>query len=204
MVEPAPDTKLAGGAALYYYDREIQANAAKVLPGEYLATSRDIALVTLLGSCVSACLRDPGAGIGGMNHFMLPRSSGGPASESARYGAFAMEVLLNELLKRGASRSRMEAKIFGGGAVLRGFTTGDVGEKNCEFVREYLARERIPIAGEDLLGIHPRKVFFFPQSGRTLVKRLMASRDGEVQQLERLYVKRLEREPAPGGDVELF
>lgn len=202
--EPAPDTQLPGGASLYYFDREVESNAAKILPGEYLATTRDIALVTLLGSCVTACMRDPLAGVGGMNHFMLPQGGSGPASESARYGGYAMEMLLNELLKRGAMRTRIEAKVFGGGAVLRGFTTNNVGEKNARFVREYLGNERIPIVAEDLLDIHPRKVFYFPRSGRTLVKKLPHAHGGEVDQMERLYQKRLEQQPVPGGDVELF
>ena len=188
---------------LYYYDREVQAQAAKILPGEYLATTRDLCLVTLLGSCVAACLRDPLAGVGGMNHFMLPAGDGSVAGESARYGGYAMEMLVNELLKRGAARSRIEAKLFGGGAVLQGMTT-NVGEQNAKFAKEYLAREGIPLLAEDLLGIHPRKVFFFPVSGRALVKQLPHAHDAEVEKLERLYQTKLAQQPVATGEVELF
>jgi chemotaxis protein CheD len=153
---------------------------------------------------VAACLRDPVAGVGGINHFMLPEGGGGVAGESARYGGYAMEMLTNELLKRGAARERLEAKVFGGGNVLRGFTAGTVGERNVQFIREYLARERIPIVAEDLLDVHPRKIVYFPRSGRALVKRLPAAVDAEVQALERLYHRKLQEAPVAAGDVELF
>lgn len=199
---PAP-AETEGGSALYYFDREVRCSAAKLLPGEYLATTRNIVLVTLLGSCVAACLRDPLAGVGGMNHFMLPGGSGGPASESARYGAYAMEVLLNELFKRGAARARIEAKLVGGGAVLRNFSANHVGWRNVEFARKYLASEGIAVAAEDVLGTQPRKVFYFPRTGQILVKHLPPTH-GEVTQLEVLYQSRLQELPVPGGDVELF
>lgn len=193
-----------GSEHLFYYDKEVQSQAAKVLPGEYLVTRRDIALVTLLGSCVAACLRDAEADIGGINHFMLPEGGTGPASESARYGGYAMEMLLNEMLKRGAARGRIEAKVFGGGSVLKGFTTANVGERNAQFVREYLAREGIRIVAEDLLDVHPRKLFYFPKSGRALVKRLPAAYVAEVGQLETLYRRRLKEQPVAEGGIELF
>ena len=107
-----------------------------MLPGEYIVTDRDVMLVTVLGSCVSACIRDPLAQVGGMNHFMLPDlENGGVANESARYGSYAMEMLINELLKRGAARNRLECKVFGGGAVLAGFTVSNVGKRNGQFVQ---------------------------------------------------------------------
>jgi len=157
----APDCIEASQPGLCHFDREIGGVAAKVLPGEYLVTGNDVALVTLLGSCVAACLRDPVAGVGGINHFMLPEGGAGAASDSARYGGYAMEMLTNELLKRGARRERLEAKVFGGGNVLRGFTAGiagTVGERNARFVKDYLAREGIPIVAEDLLDVCPRKL----------------------------------------------
>ena len=198
-----PDQPIADDAAgLYYWDRELGVRAAKVLPGEYFVTGDDIALVTLLGSCVAACIRDPVTGIGGMNHFMLPEGRLGVATESARYGGFAMEVLLNELFKRGAARSRLEAKVFGGGNVLSGFTRRNVGEQNAVFVREYLMREQIPIVAEDLLDVHPRKIYYFPRTGRALVKRLPHAQ--EVRTLERMYEDRLHEQPVDSGDVELF
>jgi chemotaxis protein CheD len=199
-----PEEQAPLGTALYYFDRHVNGTAAKVLPGEYLVTSRDIALVTLLGSCVSACIRDPEQRVGGMNHFMLPDSAAnGPVSESARYGSYAMEKLVNEILKAGGVRRRLEAKVFGGGAVLKGFTQRPVGERNAEFVRGYLRREGIPIVAEDLLDVHPRKVYFFPATGKVLVRSL-AHTPADVLRLDKLYRERLQQGAAVEGSVELF
>ena len=189
---------------LNYYDRDIAAQAVKILPGEFLATSRDIVLQTLLGSCVSACLHDPEAGVGGMNHFMLPEGSIGPVSVPARYGVYAMEVLLNGLLKQGAKRARLQAKLFGGGHVLKAFTSNNVGDQNVRFVRDYLSREGIPVVGEDLLGSQPRKVGFYPKTGRALVKRLPKVQDAEISQMESMYRERLRETPVVDGDIEMF
>ena len=129
-----------------YFDRTFDCDAVKVLPGEYFVTTSDIVLVTVLGSCVTACVRDRDKGLGGMNHFMLPENGGEPSvlSSSARYGAYAMEVLLNHLLKLGARRSSLEAKVFGGGKVLASLTQAQVGEKNSEFVLNYLNTNAYP------------------------------------------------------------
>ena len=193
--------KVADPAA--YYDPRFGAQALKVLPGEYIVTDRDVMLVTVLGSCVSACLRDPLAGVGGMNHFMLPdTSSAGAAGESARYGGYAMEVLINELLKRGATRRNLEAKVFGGGAVLPGFTVNNVGQRNGRFVLDYLKAEGIPVAAQDLLDVYPRRVHYFPLSGRVMVRRLPSANEPEVLVSEGLYRSRLQT-PVE-GTVELF
>ncbi|HEX4871059.1 MAG TPA: chemoreceptor glutamine deamidase CheD [Nevskiaceae bacterium] len=187
-----------------YFDPKFNAQALKVLPGEYLVTEREVMLVTVLGSCVSACMRDPLLGIGGMNHFMLPDTEqGGAASESARYGSYAMEMLINELLKRGAARSRLETKVFGGGAVLPGFTVNNVGERNGKFVLEYLRAEGLGLNGRDLFDIYPRRVHYFPRSGRVMVRRLPSANDTEVLASERLYQSRLRQSPTQGS-VELF
>ncbi|WP_247646357.1 chemoreceptor glutamine deamidase CheD [Deefgea sp. CFH1-16] len=156
-------------APTLYFDKNFDIEAAKILPGEYYVTGRDMLLVTVLGSCVAACIRDPVTGIGGMNHFMLPESAESMATVnglSTRYGTYAMEILINQLLKQGAKKTRLEAKVFGGGNVLRGFTVSNVGLKNSEFVKSFLSLERIPIVAEDLLDIYPRKVYFFAQTGR--------------------------------------
>lgn len=188
----------------HYFDRNFQTEAAKILPGEYYVTGRDMLLVTVLGSCVSACIRDPKSGIGGMNHFMLPEGDpSNPVSESARYGGYAMEVLLNQLIKLGASRSRLEAKVFGGGAVMRGFTMHNVGERNSDFVLEYLEAERIRVVSQDLRDIYPRKVYFFPATGRVLVKKLKQVHNNTILQREAEYGSRL-RTSKMAGDVELF
>ena len=188
----------------HYFDRAFQTEAAKILPGEYYVTGRDMLLVTVLGSCVSACIRDPKAGIGGMNHFMLPEGDPhNPLSESARYGGYAMEVLLNQLIKMGASRTRLEAKVFGGGAVMRGFTMHNVGERNSDFVLEYLDAERIRVVAQDLRDICPRKVYYFPSSGRVLVKKLKQVHNNTIVQREEEYGSRLKKSEV-SGDVELF
>ncbi|MFD0738954.1 chemoreceptor glutamine deamidase CheD [Lysobacter koreensis] len=185
-----------------YYDSALQTEAIRLLPADYVATDRPVALVTLLGSCVAACLYDPLLALGGMNHFMLPGGAGNDAT-SARYGAHAMELLINDLLKRGARRSRLLAKVFGGGNVLSGFHTDPIGNRNARFVREYLAAEGIPVMAQDLGDTQPRKVAFFVQSGRTLVKRLPSTRDEGIVDAERALYGRLTRAPA-SGSVELF
>ncbi|WP_293369666.1 chemoreceptor glutamine deamidase CheD, partial [Nevskia sp.] len=187
-----------------YFDPKFNAHAMKVLPGEYIVTDRDVMLVTVLGSCVSACIRDPLAGVGGMNHFMLPDlENGGAANESARYGSYAMEMLINEILKRGGSRSRLECKVFGGGAVLAGFTVSNVGQRNGKFVLRYLAMEGLSVAAQDLYDTCPRRVHYFPLTGRVLVKRLASANDREVLASESLYRERLAESPT-AGSVELF
>lgn len=189
-----------------YFDKKFGMEAAKILPGEYFATDKDVVLVTVLGSCVAACIRDTRVGVGGMNHFMLPRSERDPASPvsmSARYGTFAMEILINQLIKMGGQRASMEAKVFGGGNVLRGFTTNNIGESNASFVLEYLHNEGIRIAAEDMLGVHPRKIYFFPRTGKVLVKKIRELHNHTIVERESEYNMRL-RNVVVGGDVEMF
>ena len=189
-----------------YFDKQFGMEAAKILPGEYFATDKDVVLVTVLGSCVAACIRDTRVGVGGMNHFMLPRSErdpSSPVSMSARYGTFAMEILINQLIKMGGQRTSMEAKVFGGGNVLRGFTTNNIGESNADFVLEYLRNEGIRIAAEDMLGVHPRKIYFFPRTGKVLVKKIRELHNHTIVERESEYNMRL-RNVVVGGDVEMF
>jgi len=189
-----------------YYDRTFDCDAAKILPGEYYCTFKDMLIVTVLGSCVSACIRDRVSGIGGMNHFMLPDGGDGSnplISASARYGTYAMEVLINELLKSGARRENLEAKVFGGGNVLRGLTALNVGERNAAFVRAYLKAEGIRVLAEDLNDIFPRKVYFFPRSGRVLVKKLRELNNNTLVNREQDYASRLAGKDI-GGEVDLF
>jgi chemotaxis protein CheD len=202
-VEPLAQSALATNL---YFDRQHQSDAAKILPGEYYVTDRQMVLVTVLGSCVSACIRDPGTGIGGLNHFMLPHTGqdvGSPLSTSARYGSYAMELLINQLLKLGARRAHLEAKVFGGGNVLPGLTVTDVGSRNAAFVLDYLGTEGIRVTAKDLVDTCPRKVYFFPHSGRVLVKRLKTLHNRTILDREREYGSRL-RQTQVGGDVELF
>jgi chemotaxis protein CheD len=187
-----------------YYDRNFQADAAKILPGEYFVSDSGVLLVTVLGSCVAACIRDTESGVGGMNHFMLPDDGGrDTVGASARYGTYAMEVLINHLLKMGARRNRLEAKVFGGGAVLASLASSNVGAKNAEFVLEYLKTEKIPVVAQDLLDSYPRKVYYFPATGKVLVKKLHRVHNETLFSRERDYKDRLSVSKVE-GDVELF
>ncbi len=186
-----------------YFDSHFSREAVKILPGEFFVTTRDMLLVTVLGSCVAACIRDPERGIGGMNHFMLPDGGGGATSRSARYGGYAMELLVNELIKSGARRSALEAKVFGGGRVMASLSSANVGERNSEFVLDYLRQEGIPVLAQDLQDMHARKIYFFPRAGRVLVKRLARMNNDTLARREREYRERLARDDA-SGDIELF
>jgi chemotaxis protein CheD len=190
-----------------YYDRTFDCEAAKISPGEYYYTDKNMLIVTVLGSCVSACIRDKITGIGGMNHFMLPDGGGSdkssPVSESMRYGTYAMEVLINQLIRNGAKRENLEAKIFGGGNVLRSFTTNMVGDRNAAFVKKYLKDEGIKVTGEDLMDIYPRKVYFFPKTGKVLVKKLKQLNNYTLVKREEAYSSKLQT-TSVGGDIDLF
>ncbi len=197
---PAPECY----ARNQYFDRVHSIDAAKLLPGEYHVSSRAMLQVTVLGSCVAACIRDIRIGIGGMNHFMLPDVEGADAAYGgARYGSYAMEVLINHLFKLGARRENLEAKVFGGGNVLAGLTQANVGHRNAEFVLRYLNTEGIRIAARDLDDVFARKVYYFPATGRALVKRLNTLRNDTLLLRETDYRKKLVQAPA-GGDIELF
>jgi len=190
-----------------YYDRTFDCEAAKISPGEFYYTDKNMLIVTVLGSCISACIRDNVSGIGGMNHFMLPDSAAAdrdsPVSESMRYGTYAMEVLINQLLRNGARRENLEAKIFGGGNVLKSFTTTNVGERNATFVKKFLKEERIRVTGEDLLDVFPRKVYYFPKTGKVLVKKLKELNNFTLVKREEAYASKLKTNDV-GGDIDLF
>lgn len=192
-----------GEASFYYFDHHFQYGAVKILPGEYYVTTDNMMICTVLGSCIAACLWDRSLNIGGMNHFMLPE--GDSADTSGRYGSFAMEVLINEMFKLGARRENMQAKIFGGGQVMASFTTMNIGERNTEFVTQYLQTERIPIVSEDVLDIYPRKVVYFPTTGKAMVKRLAHAHPEALIERERSTgsADQLAKSSA-GGSVDLF
>jgi chemotaxis protein CheD len=193
-------------ASNVYFDNQLKLEAAKLLPGEYYVTGRDMVLVTVLGSCVSACIRDRVSGIGGMNHFMLPNArpdQDNPVSLSARYGAFAMEVLINSLISLGAQRTLLEAKVFGGGNVLPGMTSMNIGQRNADFALDFLGAERIRVVARDLIDVYPRKVYYFPKTGKVFVKKLRNIHNDTICEREIEYGARLVKEEVV-GDVELF
>jgi len=179
---------------------------AKLLPGDYYVTRDDEVLDTVLGSCVSACIRNPRTKVGGMNHFMLPKPSGSGndtwdtvAGRATRYGSASMEQLINRILGVGGSRSDLEVKIFGGGRVLSGLS--DVGDHNVQFVREFLKQEGLTVSSEDVGDTCPRHVQYFPLTGRVRVRHLSSRQ--EIAREEQQYMRGLEKAPV-AGEIDLF
>ena len=195
-------TRKQGEASFFYLDHHFQYNAVKVLPGEYFVSSDEIVMMTVLGSCISACLWDTRARVGGMNHFMLPE--GGGDDGFGRYGSYAMELLINEMLKCGARRESLQAKIFGGAQVMANFTTMNVGERNTAFVIDYLQTERIPLLSQDVLDIYPRKVCFFPSTGKAMVKRLAHAHPEQIVAADEKGNAATVAKSRAGGSVDLF
>ena len=189
-----------GEASFFFQDHHFKTNAVKILPGEYFVSDEGIVIMTVLGSCIAACIWDSQRRIGGMNHFMLPEGAG----DSGRYGSYAMELLINELMKKGASRLTLEAKIFGGGAVIGGMSSINVGERNTQFVIDYLQTERIPIVSRDVLEIYPRKVCFLPGSGKAMVKRLAPTHNDAFVAQDRIAAQKAAPVSSAGGSVDLF
>ena len=193
-------TRKPGEASFFFYDAHFKNDAVKILPGEYFVHNEDMLIMTTLGSCIAACLYDRNAKVGGMNHFMLPDGAG----DSGRYGSYAMELLINEMMKRGASRMTMEAKVFGGGQVVSGMTTMNVGERNTNFVMDYLKTERIPVVSKDVLDVYPRKVCYLPGSGKAMVKRLAPTNTDALLAQDRAAVQKAVPASTGGGSVDLF
>lgn len=191
--------RVPGEASFFFWDANFKNEAVKVLPGEFFVSDEDMLIVTTLGSCIAACLWDRQRRIGGMNHFMLPEGQG----ESGRYGSYAMELLINELMKRGASRSNLEAKVFGGGAVIASMTSLNVGQRNTQFVIDYLQTERIPVVSKDVLDVCARKVCMLPASGKVLMKRLVPANADALLAQERAAAEKVAPQ-ASGGSVDLF
>jgi chemotaxis protein CheD len=188
-----------------FYDPASASWTIKVLPGRFYITTRaDEVIATVLGSCVAACIRDVETGIGGMNHFMLASDQAGRWGEdlkSPRYGNFAMERLINELIKAGCPRQRMEVKVFGGANVME--TRNLIGTQNAEFVLRYLADEGLRCAAQDLGGPYPRRIQFFPSTGR-VVRRLLTGGDSDlIVREETEYASTLTSRPT-AGEVQIF
>ena len=191
-----------------YWDKTHDMFAAKILPGEFYVTTQNELIVTVLGSCVSACVRDPVFGIGGMNHFMLPIQGGDGGSWekkglglATRYVNFAMEHLLNEILKNGGMRKNLEIKVFGGGKILAQMT--DIGDKNIQFVLDYIKTEGLKLLSHDLGDIYPRKVQYHPKSGKVRVKKLRSLHNDTITAREREYLRTLSSTQQE-GEIDLF
>jgi chemotaxis protein CheD len=187
-----------------YLDFTTKKVTAKIKPGEYYLTKEDEIITTVLGSCVAACIRDPIAGVGGMNHFMLPSSNtdaNNLASAALRYGNYAMEHLINDIVKYGGRRDQLEFKIFGGANV--GGISRDVGTKNVQFIKSYLRNERFPIASEHLGGDHPLRIVYYAKSGKLMLKKLDSMHAAPVVQEEKALINQFDKTPEK-GQVELF
>jgi chemotaxis protein CheD len=182
-----------------YWEPRIKAYVQHVMPGELHVTNEDIVIATVLGSCVSACVRDVRRAIGGINHFMLPQAVNGDTGDLARYGVSALELLLNQVVGTTGGRRDLEVKVFGGGRVIEG--GGDIGRLNIELVRRFFAAERIAIQSEDLGDHYARRIRYWPRSGRVQVQRIPMSRARDVVASERKARKSM---PIPIGSVELF
>jgi chemotaxis protein CheD len=193
-----------------YYDSRMNLFAAKILPGECYVSSHGEMIATVLGSCVSACIRDTEIGVGGMNHFMLPIqatsemiSRDSLANAELCYGNWAMEFLINEILKIGGKKSRLEIKLFGGGAVLGSMSNIDVGGRNVEFILDFIKQEGFSIKAQDLGNDYPRKVLYFPDTGSVKMKRLKVRANTTVEKREKAYLDSMAKKPK-SSDVELF
>ncbi len=190
------------------WDVDLGLPVAKLLPGDYYVTRYNEAIFTVLGSCVSACVRERKLGIGGMNHFMLPLDqSGGTSawaenlvSSATRYGNVAMERLINDIMRLGGQRANLEFKVIGGGKVLD--MALDVGARNAQFIRDYLKTEGFLITAEDLGDCFARKLYYNPATGKLRVKRLTATVNRAVFERERQFEPTTSE--VESGSVELF
>jgi len=195
----------------HYWDTKHDTVVAKILPGEFYVSKQEIPIATTLGSCVSACIWDSQYNIGGMNHFMLPLTDReahevnwgqrGMHSDATRYGNFAMEYLINLILRNGGQKKNLRAKAFGGAKVLENMS--NVGDRNINFVLGYLDNEYIPLISSDLGSIYPRKVFFEPHTGRALVKSIDHLHNDTITRRERDYRNKLQ-DSSNDGEIELF
>lgn len=195
------------GGLRRHYSPQLQREVVNIQAGDCYVTSKDEVITTVLGSCIAACVRDPDLRIGGMNHFMLPEGAGGGSGDpdfAMRYGAFAMEYLVNELIRQGGKRQSLEVKLFGGAAVMASLS--DVGKRNIEFVRRFLATEGYRILAEDLGDTVPRRVKYFPHTGKAMVKRLAEVSTSDIVSREKAHMRSLGAAPrkAETTDIELF
>jgi len=208
LPEPVPDSLPGFERFRRYWDRGNRCYVVKILPGEYFVTINNEMIVTTLGSCISACIRDRIYGIGGMNHFMLPAQMlandswrDPKVSLANRYGNFAMENLINDILKNGGDRHNLEIKIFGGGKILAHMT--DIGKRNISFIEDYVRTEQLNLAAIDVGSNYPRKVVYHPISGKVKVKKLKALKNKTIFERESRYLLDINQRPVD-GDIELF
>ncbi len=186
---------------------QFNAYVSTILPGEYFVTKGGDGIETVLGSCVAACVRDKSSGVGGMNHFMLPVDKGhteasGKISDATRYGNFAMEHLINDVLKHGGRRENLEFKVAGGGRILN--QMAKIGWYNIGFVFDYIFTEGFKILSHDIGDVYPRKVIYFPQTGVMKVKRLRSLHEKQESLREEQAYLEHPSGLTTEGEIELF
>jgi chemotaxis protein CheD len=174
----------------------------RIYTGDVATSTMPVVMETVLGSCVAVCLYDPEVQAGGMNHFLLPGSTQDPGS--TRFGVNAMELLINELMKRGGERRRFVAKAFGGANVMHGVTLANIGGDNAEFVRSFLATEKIPLLRHRLGGTQPVRVVFRTDSGRATVHTVDGSQLHKVVHAEEAYRRVHVTDRNYSGEITLF
>ncbi len=192
-----------------FWDYKHHSISAKILPGEYYVTMQHEIIATVLGSCVSACVWDHQHGLGAMNHFLLPLHKGEEWSEklnanslATRYGNFAMEHMINDVLKYGADKKNLEFKVFGGARVISNM--GDIGNSNVNFVLNYLQVEGFNVVAQDVGGINPRKVVFFPKTGKVRIKKIKDLHNDTIISREEEYMHNFDQPETVAGEIELF
>ncbi|WP_022942037.1 chemoreceptor glutamine deamidase CheD [Psychromonas hadalis] len=190
-------------ATTAYFDKKFNCDAIRILPGEYYISTKNKLLMTVLGSCVSACIWDKKRGVGGLNHFMLPGKASADFNKSARYGNYAMEILINHIIQLGGKREDLVAKVFGGGKVMHAFTALDIGKDNADFITNYLHNELIPILASDLGDIYPRRICFFPQTGKVMMRKLTDTYHRKIEKQEDNYFNKVNKTEIE-GEIELF
>lgn len=188
-------------------DKRFNQMVAIIMPGQHYVSRSPVIVYTVLVSCVSVCVRDTDIRVGGMNHFMLPapkidHSDQDSWGESGRYGSFAMELLINDILKRGGRRENLEVKVFGGGKIYNG--ENDVGASNAAWILKYLENDGLSPVKKDLGGIFPRKISYFSDSGKVLMKRIVRLKNDTILKREEAYSANLKKQNLSEGDVTLY
>jgi len=188
-----------------YHDSRKNMNVIKIMPGEYYVTNQEEIVTTVLGSCISACIRDPVAGVGGMNHFMIPSHGRELTAQDkqlvTRYGLYAMEHLINDIFKFGGRRQNIEIKLFGGGNIMS--SGGNIGDQNIKFVTEFVQTEGYMVTSKDMGDVFPRKVKYCPLSGKVMMKKLTQVNKAEIENQELKFQEKLDSENQR-GDIDLF
>jgi len=196
-----------------HFNSKFQRHVYIIHPGEYYATKEDVIISTVLGSCVAVVLYDTVNKFGGMNHFMLSvnfdtkSTNSYYISNSGKYGMYAMELLINDMLKKGAKKSQLIAKVFGGGTVLRmdKSYSNKIPQTNIDFAFTFLETEGIPIKTYDVGGDNARKVFLFPKTARILLKRIERTYAAPIQKEEKEYLEKIKKKNTEeGGEITLF